>query len=511
MSKSFYDQIIENIGHDYLKNYELLEDVSGRYDLKELLSGKQYMELGNMRSACIQINFFKEELGLDISEVDIRKYVLDDSYRGRLFDLQALKKVFEKAEKGDMESIMFLASAFHDNQFSPALSRYASKWCEKGAEGGNINAMLSIGSFYRWGEGGVFVDAEKAIYWYGKAAKLGNEDAIRFMEQFGDGKENKMLELSAISGTGGVGTKWYKHKWMIEKWFEKADGGDAECQYEVGRQLMPGTGYGAFRRSTKESIKYYEMAARQGVVDAMFNLASAYQDGWSDLEIDPEKEFYWRKQAADAGDIEASYMLGKMYIEGNGTYEDFEEGLRYLKTAADSDDAKAWMVDYYKSVCRIEKIYEENREQIVPLNSDFYSTMEKEDRGYLQEYLNRIMYDLICAKRAGDGEYVLSTYIHVVTLIELAVRVSEPVGHMSMYEEHTDEELDMLVKRFLYHYLDAIGDDEFYDQMGKCAGVDEKKCRKECHELFWQNAKNSILSVQKDFPDFMQESMGMFE
>lgn len=510
MSKLLYDLITENIGHNYVKNYAYLEDLAKKYDM-EMLLAMTHMKYDSMRAACVQIAFLEDELGLDIYEVNIRKYVLDDDYRGKLFDLQKLKKLFEEAENGEMESIMFLAAAFQENLFSPALSRYASKWCEKGAEGGNVNAMLAIGSFYRWGEGGVFVDVEKALYWFGKAAEAGNEEAIRFMEQFGDGTENKVLELSAISGVDGVATKWYKSEYMIEKWLEMADGGDAECQYEVGRQFMPGTGYGALRRNTKDSIKYYEMAAGQGVVDAMFNLANAYQDGWSDLEPDPEKEFYWRKRAADAGDTEACYMLGKMYIEGNGTYENFREGLRYLKMAADSDDVRDWMADYYKSVCWVEKIYEENREQIVPVKSDFYSVMEEEDRGYLQEYLNRIMYDLVCAKEAGDGEYVLSTYIHVVTLIELAVRVCEPVDHVSMYEEHTEDEIDMLVKRFLYHYLDAIGDDKFYGEVGECVGVDEKKCRRECHEMFWQNAKNSILSVRKDYPRFMEDSMGSFE
>lgn len=509
MSKSLYDQIIEKIGHNYIENYRLLKAVSDQYDVKSLPE-EQYKNLDRIYSACLQIDFFKKELNLDISEVDIRRYMLDEDYRGKFFDLNGLKESFDAAETGDVDIMMFLATAFKENYFSPALSKYASKWCEKAAEAGNVDAMLSIGSFYRWGDGGVLIDIEKALYWYGKAAEAGNEDAIEFMKQFGDGSSNNVLEMSAISGIGGFGTKWYKSRWMIEEWYKKAEEGDAEAQYELGRRLMPGTDYGAFKRNTKESIKYYEMAAEQGVVDAMFNLANTYQYGWSDLEPDAEKEFYWRKKAADAEDAEAAYMVGKMYIEGNGTYEDFDEGLSYLKMAADNRRDDKQVQDYYQSVSRIDNIFRENKEKLLPIyaedsdNKDFYMDFEEDDKQHLQEYLNLVMYDMICAMEADDGEYALSAYNHVITLIEFAVRTSRPVVQMT-YKEHTDGELEHLVKRFLYHYLDRIeGDEGFYERLGKCAGVDEKKYRQACHKAFWRNIDHSIASVQKDFPDFME-------
>lgn len=509
MSKSLYDQVINQIGHNYIENYKLLKYVSDHYDVKSLPE-EQYKGLDRMYSACIQINFFKEELGLDISEVDIKRYTLDSDYRGNFFDLKALKETVEAAEAGNMDAMMFLAAAFHENYFSPGLSRYASKWCERAAEAGNVDAMVAMGSYYRWGEGGVYAEPAMARYWLGKAAEAGNEQALSFMEHFGDGEDDQMLEWAAISGKDGFGTKWYRSRQMIEGWYKKAEEGDAEAQYELGRQLVHGTDYGAFRRDTKKGIQYYEMAAAQGVVDAMFNLANLYKEGWSDLEPDAEKELYWRKQAADAGDAEASYFLGRMYIEGNGTYEEFEEGLRYLKMAADNIKENKQIQDYYQSVSRIENIFQENKEKIIPIfstdsdNGDFYKNFEGDDKQHLQEYLNRIIYDLICAMKANDGEYVQSVYNHVITLIEFAVRQSAPVVQMT-YEEHTDEELDHLVKRFLYHYLDKIeGDEGFYERLGKCAGIDEKMHRQACHKAFWRNIDNSIASVQKDFPDFME-------
>lgn len=76
--------------------------------------------------------------------------MLEDNYRGKFFELKGLKAYFDDAEAGDTDAMMFLSAAFKENYFSPALSKYASKWCEKAAEAGNIDAMLAIGSFYRW-------------------------------------------------------------------------------------------------------------------------------------------------------------------------------------------------------------------------------------------------------------------------------------------------------------------------------------------------------------------------
>jgi len=241
------------------------------------------------------------------------------------------------------------------------------------------------------------------------------------------------------------------------------------------------------------------------MIDAMFNLANAYKYGWSDLETDEKKEFYWRKQAADAGDVEAAYMLAKMYIEGRGTYEDFEQGLCSLRYVYESDEAAGYMKKYCESMFNIEKVFQDNKDRIVPVNSDFYSQLEADDRRYLQEYIGRLMYDMVCGISNNNGAYASKTYIHVITLLEFAMRSSEPIWEITC-REHDNKELDLLVRRFLYHYLDSIeGDDDFYKKLEKCAGIDEKIYRKECHKEFWNNIDNSVASVQRDFPAFMED------
>ena len=163
LSKSIYEQLVDKIGHNYIENYKLIKWISEKYDIKSLPE-EEYKKLDEILSACIQLAYFKRNLALDISEVDIKKYTLDSEYRGMFFKLEALIDLFKDAESGNVNSMMYLASAFHEGYFSPGLSKYAAKWCEKAAERGDINAMLSIASFYRWGDDGVFVNEDKAIY-----------------------------------------------------------------------------------------------------------------------------------------------------------------------------------------------------------------------------------------------------------------------------------------------------------------------------------------------------------
>lgn len=79
------------------------------------------------------------------------------------------------------------------------------------------------------------------------------------------------------------------------------------------------------------------------------------------------------------------------------------------------------------------------------MNSDFYPNMAENDRKYLQQYLNRIMYDAI------------------------------------------------------------QGEEDFYIRIENCMGCDERKHRQQLHKVFWSNLDSSIRSVQKDFPDFMED------
>jgi TPR repeat protein len=75
----------------------------------------------------------------------------------------------------------------------------------------------------------------------------------------------------------------------------------------------------------RKAIKWYEIAAKQGNRDALFNLASIFYNGNKDHMIfkDYVRSAGYSRQAADSGDEIAQFSLGKMYVEGKGVIQDY--------------------------------------------------------------------------------------------------------------------------------------------------------------------------------------------
>ena len=60
----------------------------------------------------------------------------------------------------------------------------AVEWTAKSAEQGLAEAMDNLGLYYYNGYG-VKKDDETAIYWWKKAAELGNQSALRHLQKLG--------------------------------------------------------------------------------------------------------------------------------------------------------------------------------------------------------------------------------------------------------------------------------------------------------------------------------------
>lgn len=344
MMENIYEYVKSNLSYDNEDNFQMFTQFyDEKQDAIEALDNAEQQELHQMFMRCMQIIYLETWLHTEFEELDCKKYIKNSEYSGWLFadNVDVLQKIFENADAGEAEEAFFLGNQFIEDKFSPALSVFASKYFRIAAEKGNQDAMWELGLCYRWGTGGEFIDIDKALYWFEKAAALGHEKARSVIEQFDSPEDKMILENSAISGAEGFGTKWYNSKKMVDEYYRLAKEGDVEAQYELGRQLTPGIAYGAFKRNAKEAAKYYEMAAKQGMIDAMYNLANLYEDGDIQFDKDLEKAFYWRKKCADEGDEEACYMVGKMYYNGKGTEVDKEKGKEYMMKAAEEGFEKA--------------------------------------------------------------------------------------------------------------------------------------------------------------------------
>lgn len=118
---------------------------------------------------------------------------------------------------------------------------------------------------------------------------------------------------------------------------QKADQGDTDAQYELGRYYRDGN---RAIKSYKNAFKYFKLAADQGHPQAQVSTAFCYEYG-DGIEQSNRQAFHYYQLAADQGHIGAQSCLGKIYAEGKVVAQSYEKALHYYKSAADQGSVLA--------------------------------------------------------------------------------------------------------------------------------------------------------------------------
>lgn len=129
------------------------------------------------------------------------------------------------------------------------------------AEQGDSDAAFKIGLFYDVGENGIR-DADRAVYWYRRAA----------------------------------------------------EGGNLHAQHNLAVAYANGDGV---TLDINKAIKWWTLAASHGNADSQYNLGILYAMGVHGIKKDLEKAKRWWRKAALRGDPMAQYNLGTLYVTGD--------------------------------------------------------------------------------------------------------------------------------------------------------------------------------------------------
>jgi len=114
-----------------------------------------------------------------------------------------------------------------------------------------------------------------------------------------------------------------------------AEAGVAHAQFNLGLFHMYGR-YG-MRKDPVRAIAFFEMAARQGDIQAPYNLYLLFQE-----RGELESSMKWLKHAADMADLNAQYFLANWLNVGNPFLgPDQEKALRLWEAAAEKGHASA--------------------------------------------------------------------------------------------------------------------------------------------------------------------------
>lgn len=250
---------------------------------------------------------------------------------------------------------------YADDSYEQACKYYKNKEYDKAmpilerlAKQGNVDAQCYLGSSYEFGTG-VEQDDSKAIKWYKKAAKKNKDYALEHLAKYyetGKGVKRdlkKAMSLYRKAADQGSADAYFEIGMCYINYFNEMPDYDDHCdtlafeafakaaeKFHVKAQnllaLCYESGHGV-APDTCQAIKYYTRSALKWNAEAQFRLALL-------LEKDDDA-FFWCKEAADQGHIDATYLLGGFYLEGRGVEKDSDKAVSLYRQAADKGYARA--------------------------------------------------------------------------------------------------------------------------------------------------------------------------
>ncbi len=164
----------------------------------------------------------------------------------------------------------------------------------------------------------------------------------------------------------------------LEKYIKLADAGDVEAQlklgdyyYECEVEVLEKNNYEVCDKSKEfviKSLQYYKAAADQGGADAQYEYAQALHRMDSNHDI----EFEYYMKAATQGHAEAMNEVGSFYEYGFSVEEDFEKAAEYYNKAIEADPE--WASDFH-----LEKLSEKIHEKDQTILKEFDDDTSNED------------------------------------------------------------------------------------------------------------------------------------
>ena len=223
----------------------------------------------------------------------------------------------------------------------------AYKWFKKAAEQGLSAAQNMMGRYTESGWGNVRINKYKAVEWYRKAAEQGFADAqYNLATCFQNGR--------GVTKDLAVACNWYrkaaeqghenakkvvakieddikKREEFFDNLVKSANNGVASAQYALAEHCLNGDGVA---KNEAEAYKWYRKAAEQGQINAQYMVGRYLEEGWGNVCVNECDAVKWFKKAADQGCDEAKEKMAEYYEDGKGGLrQDSAKAAQYRKRA----------------------------------------------------------------------------------------------------------------------------------------------------------------------------------
>ena len=222
--------------------------------------------------------------------------------RGHAPSLLKLGRVDEAARLGDPE-------ALYRHGLAQADAAEGTRWIERAAATGHVEAMRELGLRYRRGAGAA-VDEALARQWLGRAAEAGDAEALHLTGAHREAAEKGYAPAMVEVGKSSGDRTWfqraaeagYANGWtQLGELDKAAAAGDPEAKVLLGDKA----------RKPQDAYRLYLEAANAGYAPAMIRAGDCHMNarGASRSELDAVN---WYRRAALTGSSEAMERLKKL-------------------------------------------------------------------------------------------------------------------------------------------------------------------------------------------------------
>ncbi|TLM67392.1 MAG: sel1 repeat family protein [Deltaproteobacteria bacterium] len=138
----------------------------------------------------------------------------------------------------------------------------------------------------------------------------------------------------------------------VNELLDRADRGDAECQYWAGIRYLQADGV---TEDLEKAYRYCSAAAEQGHPRAQAFLGYCLSKGIA-VPQQPRLSVQWYRRSAKQGYAPAQYSLGLYYLQGRGVKKNIRQAIHWLDLAARQGDPDAQL--------RLGQIYHQGAETV---------------------------------------------------------------------------------------------------------------------------------------------------
>lgn len=216
-------------------------------------------------------------------------------------DSLEVRKLTDAAKKGDADSQNTLGTYYYTGKKVKRNYDIALKWYSMAAKQRHVKAIANMGLCYQLGNG-IKKDSLMAVKLYKESIKRGNAELVKLRE------ENLVKSKSAFDIN------------LLADLYEHGCGN-------------------TIKKNPETALKYYKMAAANGLLEAVVKVAKAYDGKKKYAEALP----YFIK-AADKGDGYSEYKYGDYLCNGKGIKVDKAKAVAYLDKAVKHNIPNAMMM-----------------------------------------------------------------------------------------------------------------------------------------------------------------------